>query len=65
MSDADQERLNEIHSRMRRIVGHKELSPRQWKSLWALLAEATGRKECPFCDLLPERAATMMGEIFN
>lgn len=64
MSDADQERLNEIHAKMRRIVGHKELSTRQWKTLWALLAEATGRKDCPFCDHIPEHS-TMMGEIFN
>jgi hypothetical protein len=65
MNDADPQRLNEIHSRMRRIVGHKELSPRQWKSLWTLIAEATGRKECPFCDVLPTMGATMMDQIFS
>jgi hypothetical protein len=49
--NADQARLNEIHSKMRRIVGHKEqLSSKQWRSLRALIQAATGSRTCPFCD---------------
>jgi hypothetical protein len=65
MNDADPQRLSEIQSKLRRIVGHKELSPRQWRSLWTLIAEATGRKECPFCDVLPTIAPPWMDEIFS
>jgi hypothetical protein len=49
MNDADPQRLSEIHSKLRRIVGHKELSPRQWRSLEALTRAATGHDACPFC----------------
>jgi hypothetical protein len=39
MNDADQ-RLDQIRAKIRRINGHKELSPKQWQSLKALVQES-------------------------
>jgi hypothetical protein len=51
MKDADPQRLNEIHAKMRRIIGHNELSPRQWKTLRTLIIEATGPMPLTLNDL--------------
>jgi hypothetical protein len=60
--NADQARLNEIHSKMRRIVGHKEeLSAKQWRTLEALARAATERPGCPFCS----RTTDLLDEIFK
>lgn len=39
MSDADEERLDQIRAKIRRINGHKELSEKQWQSMKALTQE--------------------------
>jgi hypothetical protein len=39
MNDADQQRLNEIRAKIRRIDGHKELSAKQFQTFCALFRE--------------------------
>jgi len=39
MTDVDEQRLNQIRAKLRRIAGNKELSPKQWQSLKALTQE--------------------------
>ena len=40
MTDADQQHLNEIRTKIRRIAGHKELSGKQIETLKALIQQA-------------------------
>jgi hypothetical protein len=40
MTDVDEQRLEQIRAKIRRIDGHKELSPKQFESLRALVQEA-------------------------
>jgi hypothetical protein len=53
MTDADPQRLNEIHAKIRRIVGHNELSPKQWTTLRTLIIEATGPMPTTLNELFP------------
>jgi hypothetical protein len=39
MNDAEQQRLDEIRAKLRRIEGHKKLSPKQFDSWLVLNAE--------------------------
>jgi hypothetical protein len=57
MNDADPQRLNEIHAKMRRIIGHRELSPRQWRTLRSLIVEATGT--------VPTTLDELFGDLFS
>ncbi len=42
MNDADQQRLDQIRAQLKRISGHKVLSPKQMESLKATSAAAQG-----------------------
>jgi hypothetical protein len=40
MNDAEQQRLDQIRAKLRRIAGHKELSRKQLESVRALVQES-------------------------
>jgi hypothetical protein len=48
MNDADQQHLEEIRTKIRRIAGHKELSGKQIESLRSLVQQAEKLTGSPF-----------------
>jgi hypothetical protein len=48
--NADQQRLEQIRAKIRRINGHGELSPKQWQSLIALSREIALIEGCTSVD---------------